>query len=119
MVDISAGCAGSLGGCGFVVTSSFSSFIVTFLVLIHTPFQPSRTTMTTRTTLGRMAINKVVVKVGACGPDHWKTKHKVPTDGISTAGDNRGIPVGEGRKGKGQPLLNVRDIAAQLKIALR
>ena len=32
-----------------------------------------------------------------------------------TAGDNRGILVRRGRKGKGQPLFKVRDIAAQFR----
>ena len=73
------------------------------------------TTLTASTTMKRRAIDKVVMKDGECGPDGQNTMAKVTTDERSTTGDNRGILVRGGRKGKGQPLFNVRDIAAQFR----
>ena len=73
------------------------------------------TMLTASTTMKRRAIDKVVMKDGECGPDGQNTMAKVTTDERSTTGDNRGILIRGGRKGKGQPLFNVRDIAAQFR----
>ena len=58
---------------------------------------------------------KNVMKDEEFGPDGQNTMAKITTDERSTTGDNRGILIRGGRKGKGQPLFNVRDIAAQFR----